>query len=95
MARSRKRSGARAKERAERRETCEASRGFKGYQAALLAEYEGLVKAGACCPLCGLPLVDPSRLISVSVPSPVGIVHEDCAEVFECFWEWPARSCAS
>lgn len=79
MARSRKRPGARAKERAERREVCEAFREFGEFRAALLAEYGRLVEAGACCPVCGRPLVDPSRILSVSVPSPLGIVHEACA----------------
>ena len=79
MARSRKRPGARAKERAERREVCEAFRGLKEDRAVILAEYERLVEAGACCPVCGCPLVDPFRLLSVSVPTPQGIVHEACA----------------
>ena len=79
MARSRKRSGARAKERAERRETCEAFRLFREQRAVLLAEYGRLVDAGGCCPICGRPLVDPSRILSVYVPSPLGIVHEACA----------------
>lgn len=79
MPRSRKRPETRARERAERRERCEFFRGFKVNQAELLAEYERLVDAGACCPVCGRPLVDPSRILSVSVPSPLGIVHEACA----------------
>lgn len=79
MARSRKRPGARAKEQEERRKACEAFRGFREHRAALLAEYGRLVDAGGCCPVCGRPLVDPSRILSVSVPSPLGIVHEACA----------------
>jgi DNA repair exonuclease SbcCD ATPase subunit len=79
VARPRKRPGARAKERAERRESCEAFRLFREQRAALLAEYGRLVDAGGCCPICGRPLVDPSRILSVSVPSPLGIVHEACA----------------
>ena len=79
MARSRKRPGARARERAERREVCEAFRGLKEDRAVILAEYERLVEAGACCPVCGRPLVDPFRLLSVSVPTSLGIVHEACA----------------
>lgn len=79
MARTRKRKAARERERSERREVCEAFRGFKEDRAVILAEYERLVEAGACCPVCGCPLVDPSRLLSVSVPTPLGIVHEACA----------------
>ena len=79
MPRSRKRPEARAKVRAERRERCEFFRVLKVDEAELLAEYERLVEAGACCPVCGRPLVDPFRLLSVSVPTPLGIVHEACA----------------
>ena len=79
VARTRKRAKARDRERAERRETCEAFRGLKEDQAGILALYARMVEAGACCPVCGRPLVDPSRLLSVSVPTPQGIVHEACA----------------
>ena len=79
MARTRKRKATRERERSERREVCETFRGLRDYRAGLLAEYEHLVEVGACCPVCGRPLVDPSRFLSVSVPSPLGIVHEACA----------------
>lgn len=79
MARTRKRKAARERERSERREVCEAFRGFKEDRAVILAAYARMVEAGACCPVCGRPLVDPSRLLSVSVPTPQGIVHEACA----------------
>jgi len=79
MARTRKRKASRERERSERREVCEAFRGFKEDRAVILAEYERLVEAGARCPVCGCPLVDPSRILSVSVPSPLGIIHEACA----------------
>ena len=79
MARTRKRKATRERERSERREVCEAFRGLKEDRAVILAEYERLVEVGACCPVCGRPLVDSSRLLSVSVPTPLGIVHEACA----------------
>ena len=79
MPRSRKRPETRARERAERRERCEFFRGVKVDRAELLAEYEHLVQAGACCPICGRPLVDPTKLLSVSVPTLQGICHEACA----------------
>ena len=79
MARTRKRSKTRDKERAERRELCEFFRAFKEDQAQLLAEYGRQVDAGAVCPVCGCPLVDPESLVSCSVMTPEGIVHEACA----------------
>ena len=79
MARSRVRPSTRAKVRAERRELGELLRQRKAFGAELLAEYEILVEAGACCPICGFPLVDANELVSVSAWTESGITHEDCA----------------
>lgn len=77
MARARKRAKARNKERAERREVCEVFRAIKAERAELLALYAGQVRAGAVCPACGRPLHQVG--LSVSIPTPLGFVHEDCA----------------
>ena len=81
MARTRKRSKAKDKARAERREFCEISRAVKVARSEKFAEYCRLVDAGALCPACGCPLVDWDGLVSVSVSvlTDRGIVHEACA----------------
>ena len=79
MARNRKRAAVRDRERAERQDVCEFARWIKELQQAKLRSYMHQVGRGAVCPVCGLPLVDPSSLVSLSVQTERGIVHQKCA----------------
>jgi len=79
MARNRKRAAVRDRERAERQAECEIACLIKELQTAMLNRYMHQVQRGAVCPVCGLPLVDPSDLVSLSVQTEQGIVHQKCA----------------
>jgi len=79
MARSRKRQAAKNRVKDERRGFCETQRRIKMDSQAIFAEYMRLADSGGVCPVCGYPLVDPDALMSCSVFSPKGIVHESCA----------------
>lgn len=79
MSRTRMRVKARDKKRELRRGSCEVSRALKLEQAEAWAEYSRMVRAGAVCPICGHPLVNYEELVSISVMTDRGIVHEWCA----------------
>jgi DNA repair exonuclease SbcCD ATPase subunit len=79
MSRTRMRVKARDKKRELRRGSCEVSRALKLEQAEAWAEYSRMVRAGAACPICGHPLVNCDELVSISVMTDRGIVHESCA----------------
>ena len=79
MARNRKRAAVQDRERAERQAQCELGRWLKELQTVMLNRYMHQVERGAVCPVCGLPLVDRSDLVSLSVQTEQGFVHRKCA----------------
>jgi len=83
MARSRKRPLAKAREAAERRRQCERARAenlkLEAEWGRAWAEYFDLVEAGAACPICGCPLIEPGSRDSFSVWTPFGVIHAACA----------------